>query len=179
MYLEGADKKPQLVGHTEVSKHNLDPDFRQTIQMEYYFNRVQNILIYAYDANESIVGKVTELVVVGDRKENFLGSARSSLTKLMGSPGGVTKLNLTRDGSLYEGTVVVFVDKAKGDAELSTKITWSWAGLKLKDKDWFSKSDPFASFYRQDSETNRLLVYKTETIKDNLNPRWHPWSTTS
>jgi hypothetical protein len=70
----GTKNQPVLIGHTEVIKHNLNPDFTTRIKLTYHFNKVQDLLIYVYDANESIVGKLTELVTTGDRKENFMGS---------------------------------------------------------------------------------------------------------
>lgn len=111
--MTGAEDHPVLIGHTEAIKHNLDPDFKTSIKMTYHFNKVQKLLIYVYDANESIVGKLTELVTTGERKENYMGSCKTHLSQLMGAKDSLSKLVLQKEGSVYEGTVVVFVDKVR------------------------------------------------------------------
>lgn len=48
-----------------------------------------------------------------------------------------------------------------------------WKCSKLPDLGgWFSKTDPYISFYRLRSDKTWLKVYETEIIKSNLNPTW-------
>ena len=44
--------------------------------------------------------------------------------------------------------------------------------------DVFSKSDPFAKFYKYTAANDKILVHQTEVIDDNLDPIWKPWETT-
>ena len=60
--------------------------------MTYHFNKIQTLLINVYDSNESLMGKLTEIALTGQRKENFMGSVRTSLSKLMGAPNSLSKL---------------------------------------------------------------------------------------
>jgi len=43
--------------------------------------------------------------------------------------------------------------------------------------DFFSKSDPFAKFYKF-TEGDKILLHETEFIKNDLNPKWKEWCTT-
>ncbi|XP_028608877.1 copine-7 isoform X2 [Grammomys surdaster] len=42
-------------------------------------------------------------------------------------------------------------------------------------QDLFSKSDPFLELYRVNDDTSEQLVYRTEVVKNNLNPVWEPF----
>ncbi|EDL11710.1 copine VII, partial [Mus musculus] len=41
--------------------------------------------------------------------------------------------------------------------------------------DLFSKSDPFLELYRVNDDGSEQLVYRTEVVKNNLNPVWEPF----
>lgn len=43
-------------------------------------------------------------------------------------------------------------------------------------KDWFGKSDPYLEIYREDSLGDKILLHKTEVIKNTLNPTWRKFS---
>ncbi|MEQ2219574.1 hypothetical protein XENOCAPTIV_020127, partial [Xenoophorus captivus] len=51
-------------------------------------------------------------------------------------------------------------------------IELSFSARKLDDKDFFSKSDPFLEIYRVNDDATMQLVYRTETVMNNLNPVW-------
>ena len=45
--------------------------------------------------------------------------------------------------------------------------------------DWFSKSDPFGKYFKYTQNGEKILVYQSEVIKNDLNPHWKPWDTTA
>lgn len=58
-------------------------------------------------------------------------------------------------GDLVVGTIIIHVARKgpqiAGQKEQTNKVTeikWRWGGIKLLDLDFFTKSDPFAKFYR-------------------------------
>uniref|UniRef100_A0A3P9CMM3 Copine 4 n=1 Tax=Maylandia zebra TaxID=106582 RepID=A0A3P9CMM3_9CICH len=51
-------------------------------------------------------------------------------------------------------------------------IELSFSARKLDDKDFFSKSDPFLEIHRLNDDATLQLVYRTETVMNNLNPVW-------
>ena len=109
---EEKDHQKKLLGHTEVIRKNLNPDFTTTIRTNYFFNRNQELLIEVNDANESVLGKVTELALKGERKETFIGGVKTTLSKLMGSPNCISKLDIYRD-THHNGKVIIFIDKVR------------------------------------------------------------------
>lgn len=133
-------------------------------------------MIRVYDVNESFIGKLEDWVTVGEEQENLMGGCQTTLSKLMGAPNCLSKIPIYRDGQ-YQGTVVIFIDKVREDSDRATTIKWKWGAVKLKDTEWFSKSDPFAKFYRQDIQGQKLLIHQTEVIDSNLNPVWKGWMT--
>ncbi|GCB79612.1 hypothetical protein scyTo_0017921 [Scyliorhinus torazame] len=54
-------------------------------------------------------------------------------------------------------------------------VELAFCAKKLDDKDLFSKSDPFLEIYRINDDESEQLVYRTEVIKNNLNPVWDPF----
>lgn len=58
----------ELIGHTEKVKHNLNPDWRDTIRATYFFNRHQRLRFEVFDGNDSIIGQLTELAISGEKK---------------------------------------------------------------------------------------------------------------
>nr|XP_021506028.1 copine-6 isoform X1 [Meriones unguiculatus]XP_021506029.1 copine-6 isoform X1 [Meriones unguiculatus] len=46
---------------------------------------------------------------------------------------------------------------------------------KLDNKDLFSKSDPFMEIYKTNGDQSEQLVWRTEVVKNNLNPSWEPF----
>ncbi len=45
-------------------------------------------------------------------------------------------------------------------------------------QDSFGKSDPFIRFSRVSEDSSTIPVYKTEVVRDNLNPTWRPITST-
>lgn len=43
----------------------------------------------------------------------------------------------------------------------------------------FGLSDPFLKFYKLLNQDDWVLVYRTEVVKDNLNPEWKPFTIAS
>lgn len=57
--------------------------------------------------------------------------------------------------------------------EASSKVELFISCRNLKDKDVFSKSDPYAVLSMKKGNTNQFLsLGRTETLKDNLNPNF-------
>jgi hypothetical protein len=78
----------RVVGTTEVIKNNLNPEFTTAIQMDYFFERTQQLVFRVYDSD---TGRDTNVA-----KADFLGETTVTLAelvvrKLMGSGGPLTK----------------------------------------------------------------------------------------
>ncbi|MBN3319818.1 CPNE7 protein, partial [Atractosteus spatula] len=68
-----------------------------------------------------------------------------------------------------KSTITVIAEEISGN---NGYVELSFCAKKLDDKDLFSKSDPFLEIYRINDDESEQLVYRTEVVKNNLNPVW-------
>ncbi|XP_054390327.1 copine-7 isoform X11 [Pongo abelii] len=71
-----------------------------------------------------------------------------------------------------KSTITVIAEDISGN---NGYVELSFRARKLDDKDLFSKSDPFLELYRVNDDQGLQLVYRTEVVKNNLNPVWEPF----
>uniref|UniRef100_A0A8C4NR37 C2 domain-containing protein n=1 Tax=Dicentrarchus labrax TaxID=13489 RepID=A0A8C4NR37_DICLA len=143
------------VDRTEVIRSCVNPTYSKVFTLDFYFEEVQRLRFELYDINNSSHN--------GLKEADFLGSVECTL-------GQVSHLDVSRHRC--------------SDRFLSSKITaeeltgnddyieLSFSARKLDDKDFFSKSDPFLEIYRLNDDATLQLVYRTETVMNNLNPVW-------
>jgi hypothetical protein len=86
-----------------------------------------------------------------------MGAIHTTLSKLMGAKDCFSKLSIMKD-NLNEGQMLIHIDKMTESSQ-QVKIHWQWAGHDLKDVEIFSKSDPFAEFFRMDSSDSKILIH--------------------
>jgi hypothetical protein len=61
------------IGKTEIIQNNLNPDFSQYVECDYYFEREQQMKFTVYDIDNARGGK------------EFIGKCETSLGKIFGS----------------------------------------------------------------------------------------------
>ncbi|CAD8210187.1 unnamed protein product [Paramecium pentaurelia] len=171
--------KDDFIGETEVSRSTLDPDFKQPIPIMYKFNKRQKLVFQMIDADQELASQL----VSQNSSTSIVGICKQPLAKLMGARNSLSQLNLMR-GDQIVGNIIIHVARKgpqiigqKEQGHKVTEIKWRWGGVKLLDLDFFTKSDPFAKFYRINGQQTEL-IHKTEVIKNNLNPNWMCWETT-
>ena len=142
------------VARTGTKKNSLNPDWKETVTLDYYFEKRQNILFRVFDEDES--------------SSQILGEVHSSLGDLVAQ--GMSILKLDRGGQL-----VVRVDEYENSRN-AYMITLH--GIKLDKKDLFGKSDPYLIFYRNLPGGQWAEVHRTEIIKKTLDPKWQPFEIT-
>uniref|UniRef100_A0A2K5MGD6 Copine 7 n=1 Tax=Cercocebus atys TaxID=9531 RepID=A0A2K5MGD6_CERAT len=71
-----------------------------------------------------------------------------------------------------KSTITVIAEDISGN---NGYVELSFRARKLDDKDLFSKSDPFLELFRVNDDQGLQLVYRTEVVKNNLNPVWEPF----
>lgn len=141
------------IGQTEVIQNCLNPDFERTIQVPYFFETKQDMLVEVWDFDAT-------------NKHESLGSASFTMGQLMGSRGAT--LTLKVEG---RGEVVLTGSEMKGANE---DIQLQFSGHNLKNMDTFGKSDPFFILHRRLPNGSLKQLYKSETVSDNLSPIWKP-----
>ena len=80
------------------------------------------------------------------------------------------------------GKLIVRCEKL-AESSCKKKIISDWYEMKWKAKklmntdsffDFWDKSDPYLKFLKIRSDNSMLEAFRTDVIKDNLNPNWKP-----
>lgn len=156
------------VGRTETMKDNLNPSFKQTIKMDYFFEELQNLRFDVYD-QDSTKYRLDE--------QDFLGEYSCTLADIVASPDSVLQgvLKNRRGYNAGKGRVIVRSEEVSKAGDI-LKITLR--GSRLDKKDLFGSSDPYVQIYKHfPSAVGEpwQIVYQTETIMNNLNPSFKPF----
>ncbi|KAG5499854.1 hypothetical protein GH5_03990 [Leishmania sp. Ghana 2012 LV757] len=139
------------IGKTEVIRNNLNPEFKTCISVNYFFEIRQTMRVEVWDSDK---GKV----------DDFLGRAEFTLGQLMSS----ANLSLTVKLNT-KGTVTVtgsLIGSTKGTVRLQLR------GRDLKKMSMLSKTDPYLVISRRLPTGQKQQVFKSEVIKNTLNPQW-------
>ena len=143
---------------TEHIMNTLNPDFSTKVVMSYHFEEQQNLKFELYDIDS--VSKN-----LGDH--DFLGQFTCSLGQIVSN--GCLRKKLT---ATTTGEIILFVEELSSS---KTELKLQFMGKKLDKKDWFGKSDPFLVFKKSTESGEWVVAYRTEPIKNTLNPVWKPF----
>ncbi|XP_014674843.1 PREDICTED: copine-8-like [Priapulus caudatus] len=150
------------VGRTETINDNLNPDFAKKFIVDYFFEESQKLKFEVYDVDSASRNL---------REHDFLGSLECTLAQV------VTEAVLRKplQGPMKNSGAIIAVSSE----EVSTckeEVTLRFNAKKLDKKDFFGKSDPFLSFHKAMEDGSYILTYRTEVIKNTLNPTWRPFT---
>ena len=158
-------------GQTETVRDNLNPQFKKAITVNYFFETVQTLLLEVRDDD-------------GQGDSEVLGTATCTLSQvLMSPPEGLTLPLVNRFGK--DSKIMIRYIKI---GETNKNYFFKIRCTKVKDVEFFSKSDPFLRIYRPspsyESGANPeaipiagwIQIHETEFYKDNLNPVFNPFS---
>ncbi|XP_059195938.1 copine-4 [Centropristis striata] len=147
------------VDRTEVMRSCVNPTYSKVFTLDFYFEEVQRLRLELYDINSSHNGL---------KEADFLGSVECTLGQII-SQRKLCKALLRPGGTVGKSIVTITAEELTGNDDY---IELSFSARKLDDKDFFSKSDPFLEIYRLNDDATLQLVYRTETVMNNLNPVW-------
>uniref|UniRef100_A0A3P9KKA7 Copine IVa n=1 Tax=Oryzias latipes TaxID=8090 RepID=A0A3P9KKA7_ORYLA len=145
------------VDRTEVIRSCVNPTYSKVFTLDFYFEEVQRLRFELFDINSSHNGL---------KEADFLGSVECTLGQII-SQRKLSKALLRPGGTV--GKAIITAEELTGNDDY---IELSFSARKLDDKDFFSKSDPFLEIYRVNDDATMQLVYRTETVMNNLNPVW-------
>ncbi|KAM8776353.1 copine-7 isoform 2-T2 [Rhynchonycteris naso] len=152
------------VDRTEVVRSCLHPVFSKVFTLDYYFEEAQKLRFEVYDSHGP--GSL------GFQDDDFLGGMECTLGQIVAQKKMTRPLLLKFGRNAGKSTITVIAE------DISTNngyVELSFRAWKLDDKDVFSKSDPFLELYRINDDHSEQLVYRTEVVKNNLNPVWEPF----
>ncbi|XP_074510529.1 copine-4 [Sebastes fasciatus] len=147
------------VDRTEVIRSCVNPTYSKVFTLDFYFEEVQRLRLELYDINSNHNGL---------READFLGSVECTLGQII-SQRKLCKALLRPGGTVGKAIITITAEELTGNDDY---IELSFSARKLDDKDFFSKSDPFLEIYRMNDDATLQLVYRTETVMNNLNPVW-------
>ncbi|XP_023252325.1 copine-4-like isoform X1 [Seriola lalandi dorsalis] len=147
------------VDRTEVIRSCVNPTYSKVFTLDFYFEEVQRLRFELYDINSSHNGL---------KEADFLGWVECTLGQII-SQRKLSKALLRPGGTVGKSIITITAEELTGNDDY---IELSFSARKLDDKDFFSKSDPFLEIYRLNDDATLQLVYRTETVMNNLNPVW-------
>ncbi|XP_053183320.1 copine-4 [Scomber japonicus] len=147
------------VDRTEVIRSCVNPSYSKVFTLDFYFEEVQRLRFELFDINSGFNGL---------READFLGSVECTLAQVRRGEE-LSKALLRPGGTVGKAIITITAEELTGNDDY---IELSFSARKLDDKDFFSKSDPFLEIYRLNDDATMQLVYRTETVMNNLNPVW-------
>ncbi|XP_076869417.1 copine-4 isoform X2 [Brachyhypopomus gauderio] len=152
------------VDRTEVLRSSINPTFSKIFTVDYYFEEVQRLRYELYDISNNHNGM---------RDADCLGAMECTLGQIV-SQRKLSKALLKQSSTGGKSTITITAEELTGNDDY---VELSFSARKLDDKDFFSKSDPFLEIYRVNDDATQQLVYRTETVMNNLNPVWKTFKT--
>uniref|UniRef100_V9KK16 Copine-3 n=1 Tax=Callorhinchus milii TaxID=7868 RepID=V9KK16_CALMI len=148
---------------TERVKNCEKPEFAKKLLVDYFFEQVQKLKLGIYD----IDNKSTSL-----NDDDYLGGVECTLGQIVSSKTFTRPLELKKGKLAGKGRITIVAE------EIHDKRTaaFQMEARKLENKDFMGKSDPFLEIFRQGDDGSWQLAYRSEVIKNNLNPNWKSFS---
>ena len=147
---------------TEMVHNNLNPQWQKKFSLDYNPHVPQEIKFEIYDWDT----KATSTA-----KQDFLGSAEVGIQKLLAenyNKGGKCQL-LLKDGG--QGKIIIMAEEIKSFA--NSKVKMQFMAHNLDKKDFFGASDPYYTLKKKMPNGQWTLVYKSEFVEKDLNPKWN------
>eukprot|EP00285_Hemiselmis_virescens_P009449 CAMPEP_0173381032 /NCGR_PEP_ID=MMETSP1356-20130122/3539_1 /TAXON_ID=77927 ORGANISM="Hemiselmis virescens, Strain PCC157" /NCGR_SAMPLE_ID=MMETSP1356 /ASSEMBLY_ACC=CAM_ASM_000847 /LENGTH=552 /DNA_ID=CAMNT_0014334769 /DNA_START=39 /DNA_END=1697 /DNA_ORIENTATION=+ len=170
----GNNTEYEYVGQTEWVRNNLNPTFQHRIEMDYTFETKQMLRFTVIDVDDP--HKVPDKYIPNSAEGDLLGHGEVLMSKLMGSRKQCAEIKLTAQKPNKDyGTITIMAEQLADDARPDDCLVMHMFGRDLARKDGpLAKSDPFLVFEKTTLTGQKEEIFKTEVIKQDLNPSWKP-----
>lgn len=158
------------VGRTERIHNTLNPEWTQTMVLDYYFEEKQCLKFAIFDWSKPSQEH---------QDQDTMGNMECTLAEVIAAS---SKGKFERGLSPYRqqlgdaGVVSIYAEEHTG---LKDTITFEFTGSNLDKKDLFSESDPFFTLSRLNPDGSDTIVYRSDYLKDEPNPSWPAVTITS
>ncbi|XP_062500669.1 copine-3-like [Corticium candelabrum] len=154
-------------GRTETIQDNLNPKFARSFILEYHFEEEQPLKLAVFDVDSASHDL---------RQHDFIGEAEFTLADVVVSGQELVKNLYISGKAQVRGTLHVSCEEM---AESKANIQFHMRGENLDKKDFFGKSDPYVEISRGKEDGTFTVVWRTEVIKNTLNPTWRQFEISS
>ncbi|CAA6669063.1 unnamed protein product [Spirodela intermedia] len=161
IYLKRKDGTLEELGRTEVIMNTLDPLWITKLKITYQFEIVQPLLFRIYDVDtryHNIPVKTLKL-----NEQDYLGEASCTLSEIVTKKNRSLTLNLQDQSSPVGrkdlGNITIVAEETVSSRSVVEMVL---RGSNLKNKDVFSKSDPFLRISRVVEGGGAIPICKTE-----------------
>ena len=147
------------IGRTEMIENNHNPRWQKKFMLSNTPQSSQQLKFEVFDWDS----KSQNL-----QRHDILGQVETTLSSILSAPGKEFTSSLKRGGG---GRITVLAEEVNTNARERIRI--QLLGTKLDSKDTFGKSDPYFNMMKKMPNGQWSLVYTSEVIKNNANPRWN------
>ena len=144
------------VGRTERIQDSLSPSWQKKFVVDYKFEERQQLRFAVYDV-DSASSRLED--------HDFLGFVEVSLAEVVASQSRGFSRKLSGRG----GIIHILSEELSSNKE---EVTFNFYAQKLDKKDFFGKSDPYLEVSRSTEAGQYAVIYRTETVMNDLNPQW-------
>eukprot|EP01132_Coremiostelium_polycephalum_P000624 gene624-774_t len=142
-----------VAGKTEMIKNNLNPKFKTPVNIDYFFEEVQNLRFEVLDIDDG-------------NNFDFIGQTTCTLASILSKSGCTLVKDLLCKKGKKAGSITVIAEELQTtNQSLKMRI----AGQKLDKKDLFGKSDPYFILSKS-TQSGFVKVFESEVIKKTLDP---------
>lgn len=150
------------VGRTEVVKNNLNPEFTESVEVDYRFEEVQKMKFLVYDVDDAVEHLAQQVL---------LGDTDCSLAQIVSTRTLTEEIHL---GEFPAGTMNITAEEIVGSSNVEAILQFE--GQHLDKKDVFSLSDPYLDISKDRGDGTFLPVHRTPHIDNTLDPTWKPFN---
>ena len=146
---------------TEMIHNNLNPQWQKKFSLDYNPQAPQELKFNIYDWDTK--AETT-------KQQDFLGSVEVSLQRIMEENYSSRKcqLGLKNGGN---GKITIVTEEIR-NYNYNPSIKLQFMAHNLDKKDFLGKSDPYYQLKKKLPGGEWALVYKSEYVEKNLNPKW-------
>ena len=146
---------------TEMIHNNLNPQWQKKFSLDYNPQAPQELKFNIYDWDTK--AETT-------KQQDFLGSVEVSLQRIMEENYSSRKcqLGLKNGGN---GKITIVTEEIR-NYDYNPSIKLQLMAYNLDKKDFLGKSDPYYQLKKKLPGGEWALVYKSEYVEKNLNPKW-------
>ena len=150
------------IGRTETLVNTPTGAFTTSFLVDFYFDEVQTFCMEVYDEDGKKGNDLSH--------HDFIGGYTFTISALMTSSAQSLKGPLIFKKKNKRGDILI---RGEETSICSDMISMQWKGVHLDKKNGiFRKSDPFLRFLRSREDGTYVQVDLTETISNDVNPKW-------